>query len=410
MSSLSKPHFTKQVYQALRDLHDFAALQKLPLVDLLDKPHRTLEQNVRLLRTEILSAIEQLNPAGNLPSRAKERRPYMLLYGRYVQGMSTIELTEELGISVRQFRREHSRALNAIAELMWDRLSGQLKSQGDLAGGSTLVNRQEAIEAEAEQLISQARLEDLTMSNLVSGVIATVTPLAANRRIELASRVPDDLPFIRTSRTILRQAIMEVLTHVLRQLDEGRIVLEGCFTQAVKLTITASGTFQVDEQKRASLEIGQKLITSLGGQIELSRSASHWQASITLPAAEDKLIVVMDDNAGLIELYQRYLSGGHYRIIEAHSADEAIQSARENELKLIILDVMMPEQDGWEILQRLRSVQETHDTPILICSVLNEPEIAYSLGASDYITKPITQSDLLTKVEYWTDAPLPRVE
>jgi CheY-like chemotaxis protein len=409
MSSLSKPQFTKQVYQALRDLHDFAALQKLPLVDLLDKPYRTLEQNVRLLRTEILSAIEQLNPAGNLPSRAKERRPYMLLYGRYVQGMSTLELAEELGISVRQFRREHSRALSAIAELMWDRLSGQLNTKGDLTGSSTVIDRQEVIEAEAEQLISQARMEDLALCDLVSGIIATVTPLAAHRRIHVTSRVPDDLPFMRTSRTILRQAIMEVLTHALRQLDEGYIVLEGSFAQAVKLAITATGTFQVDEQKRASFEIGQKLIASLGGQIELSSSASHWQANMTLPAAQDKLIVVMDDNAGLVELYQRYLSGGHYRIIEAHSADEAIQSAKENELKLIILDVMMPEQDGWEILQRLRSVQETHNTPILICSVLNEPEIAYSLGASDYITKPITQSDLLTKVEYWTDAPLPRV-
>lgn len=409
MSSLSKPQFTKQVYQALRDLHDFAALQKLPLVDLLDKPHRTLEQNVRLLRTEILSAIEQLNPAGNLPSRAKERRPYMLLYGRYVQGMSTIELTEELGISVRQFRREHSRALAAVAELMWDRLSGQLGAESHPPDSALLVDRREVIEAEAEQLISQARLEDLALSDLVSGVIATVTPLAAHRRIRLTSRVPADLPYMHTSRTILRQAIMEVLTHALRQLDEGQIVLEGSFAQAVKLVITATGRFQVDEHKRASLEIGQKLMAGLGGQIELSSSASHWQAGMTLPAAEDKLIVVMDDNAGLVELYHRYLGGGHYRIIEAHSADEAIQSARDNELKLIILDVMMPEQDGWEVLQRLRSVQETQHIPILICSVLNEPEIAYSLGASDYITKPITQSDLLTKVEYWADAPPPRV-
>ena len=79
--------------------------------------------------------------------------------------------------------------------------------------------------------------------------------------------------------------------------------------------------------------------------------------------------------------------------------------ARRTPLELIVLDIMMPEQDGWEVLQRLRATPETRDLPILVCSVLNEPEIAQALGASDYLIKPVTQDALLTKVERWCRRP-----
>src|SRR5687767_13176741 len=106
MYTISKFDFARQIRQALQNLHDYASLQKLPISGSLSGPNRTLDQGVRLLRSEILAAIEQLNPPGTMPQRAKERRPYALLYGRYVQGMTTAELVEELAISIRQLSRE----------------------------------------------------------------------------------------------------------------------------------------------------------------------------------------------------------------------------------------------------------------------------------------------------------------
>jgi Amt family ammonium transporter len=69
-----------------------------------------------------------------------------------------------------------------------------------------------------------------------------------------------------------------------------------------------------------------------------------------------------------------------------------------------MLVIMMPEQDGWDVLQQLRAAPETARLPIIICSVLVEPEIASALGASDYLPKPVTQDALLTKLELWRDA------
>jgi CheY-like chemotaxis protein len=122
--------------------------------------------------------------------------------------------------------------------------------------------------------------------------------------------------------------------------------------------------------------------------------------------AEELPLLVMDDNAGLVELYRRYLAGRGYRVFDAHSAEEVIAVAEKQNLKLIILDVMMPDQDGWEVLQRLKAAAPTQAIPVMICSVLDETELAAALGASDYLHKPVTQDALLAKVERWCRAPV----
>ena len=94
MPALNKTDFANQIRQALQNLHDFVFLQKLPLTSLFSAPNGTLDQGVRKLRSEILEAIERLNPPGNMSGRAKERRPYALLYGHYVQGMYIVEVLQ----------------------------------------------------------------------------------------------------------------------------------------------------------------------------------------------------------------------------------------------------------------------------------------------------------------------------
>jgi CheY-like chemotaxis protein len=63
--------------------------------------------------------------------------------------------------------------------------------------------------------------------------------------------------------------------------------------------------------------------------------------------------------------------------------------------EVIILDVMMPGIDGWELLQRLKTLRETQLIPVIICSVINDPELAFALGASQYVPKPVTREALL---------------
>lgn len=394
MTTLDRPEFDSQIRQALQNLHDFAALQKLPLTGLLSAPSGTLDQGVRKLRAEILDAIERLNPPGSMPSRARERRPYALLYGYYVQGMTSAELADELAISIRQLRREHARAVEAVLDLLWDRLSPQLRPEP----GSALPR---AADTETDQLLSQAHVDDISITDLMDGIFATLAPLAASRGMKLENQLPANLPLARANRVVLRQGILGLISAALQRFSDGRIRVMLATAADFRLWVQADGKSQTGASAKAGLDVSRKLIAGLGGQVEINAGENVWRAEISLPQAEELPILVMDDNVGLVELYRRYVAGRGYRLFDAHSADEIITLAQKHDPRLIILDVMMPDQDGWEVLQRLKSAAPTQDIPVMICSVLDETEIAFALGASDYLSKPVTQDALLAKVEHW---------
>jgi CheY-like chemotaxis protein len=404
MSRISKSDFANQIRQALQNLHDFVFLQKLPITGFISAPNGTLDQGVRKLRAEILDAIERLNLPGNIPGRAKERRPYAILYGQYVQGMTSAELAEEMAISIRQFRREHARAVDAVLDLLWEKLSVLLELKSEEQGLLLTTDINHATESETEQLISQAQTDDIALTDLIDGVFATLSPVAVSRAITLSNRLPGNLPLVRANRVVLRQGLMGLVSYAIQRFSNGSILVEISNTIDFRLRISANGEHQRAETTRVGLDVSRKLISSMGGNVEIEDQPTAWKAEIALPMAEELPVLFMDDNAGLIELYRRYLAGRGYRVFEAHTADEVISIAAKQPLKLIILDVMMPEQDGWEVLQRIKSAPATKIIPIMICSVLDETEIAFTLGASDYLRKPVTQDALLEKVEHWCRA------
>jgi CheY-like chemotaxis protein len=401
MPALSKTEFASQIRQALQNLHDFVYLQKLPITNLLNVPNGTLDQSVRKLRSEILDAIERLNPPGSISNRAKERRPYALLYGHYVQGMTTAELAEELAISIRQLRREHARALEALLDLLWEKLSPHLENSTGEHLFSLTPDIQNATETETEQLINQAHVDDISMTDLVDGVFATLAPLAKSRNMTLKNQLPDNLPLVRANRVVLRQGLLGLISSALQRFSVGEIKVLMLDVPGFRLGVVVDGESQASGSTKSGLDVSRKLVASLGGQVEISAGESDWRAEISLPMAEELPILVMDDNVGLVELYRRYLAGRGYRVFDARNADEVIALAQEQDIKLITLDIMMPEQDGWEVLQRLKAASATRAIPIMICSVLEESELAFALGASDYLAKPVTQDALLAKVEHW---------
>jgi len=131
--------------------------------------------------------------------------------------MTTAELAEELAISVRQLRREQARALNAITALLWEKLAGRLESDMDDQALAT-NGSSEAAQTETEQLISQARMDDLVLTDLVNGVLNTLFSVAAGRNITLVNQLGNDLPLVRANRVVLRQGIMGLLSYVLQHL------------------------------------------------------------------------------------------------------------------------------------------------------------------------------------------------
>lgn len=115
--------------------------------------------------------------------------------------------------------------------------------------------------------------------------------------------------------------------------------------------------------------------------------------------AQAPMILVVEDDISTSEMLTLYLAHEGYKVARAYSGDEAISRIKELKPFAVILDVMLPGKDGWEILQEIKSDPEIKDIPVIICSIIDNRELGFTLGASDYLVKPIDRITLLKKLE-----------
>lgn len=112
-------------------------------------------------------------------------------------------------------------------------------------------------------------------------------------------------------------------------------------------------------------------------------------------------ILLADDSQTALMMERALLVGSPYEVIVATDGQDAVQQAIANDPDLIILDVVMPNMDGFEACRELRRLDATRDTPIIMVTTRGEPhnvERGYEVGCNDYVTKPINGLELLSKV------------
>lgn len=105
-------------------------------------------------------------------------------------------------------------------------------------------------------------------------------------------------------------------------------------------------------------------------------------------------MLVIDDNTDFVELFRRFLAGSRYRLVQARTPPDAFALVHALRPEVITLDVLLPSQDGWQILQQLRADPVGRDVPIVVCSILPEKALAESLGADEFLAKPVTPASL----------------
>ncbi len=112
-------------------------------------------------------------------------------------------------------------------------------------------------------------------------------------------------------------------------------------------------------------------------------------------------IVIVDDNQAIVEMLQRKLEKEGYEVLGCTESVKAVETCMRANPDLIILDILMPGKNGWEIMEELKAETSTRDTPVILSTVKNRPEDVEhgkDLHAADYIAKPYVFSDLLEKV------------
>jgi CheY-like chemotaxis protein len=157
------------------------------------------------------------------------------------------------------------------------------------------------------------------------------------------------------------------------------------------------------ESSELDLSLGRRLAEGVRGSLQCGRDRDSDALTVVLalPSRRAPRVLVVDNNADFIALVARYLYQEDWEVVGAGDATQALERAREMRPRIILLDVMMPGRDGWDLLVRLRAAAETKETPVIVCSILNEPQLATSLGANGYLPKPLTQTDLLRALAPW---------
>ncbi|MDI7277003.1 MAG: response regulator, partial [Anaerolineae bacterium] len=201
-----------------------------------------------------------------------------------------------------------------------------------------------------------------------------------------------------TNRVMLRQAILNLLSHAVSASQPGPVCLQTDLSGRL-------GYVQCSYRPRVWPEpctpqspyaIARQLLDSLGMSLESSRNDEGVaRLLVTMPLLQEHDVLIVDDNEALIRLFRRFLRQQPYRVHGANNTAAALETLQRVQPDVVILDVMMPERDGWELLRALRASPPGQRARVIVCSIINDPELSATLGADGFLLKPVERASLL---------------
>ena len=189
------------------------------------------------------------------------------------------------------------------------------------------------------------------------------------------------------------------LARSLAVLQGGRIDLESqidvgsTFTVLIPIEPLES---EVDEEPTIEIPSDDKKLAT----VQLNRDEMMANAPTRSATAElrRKVILAVDDEIGMINLYRRYLSKEGWQIIGETDPQRTEEMIAAHAPQLILLDINMPNRDGWNVLENLREQEENSSIPIIVCSIETDTERSTKLGAQKHVTKPFDENTLVEAV------------
>lgn len=416
MYTAREPNSIEDIRQGLANLYNPRVLETLDLTETL--MNRRVIGAASELSDFLSNALEKLRPAPALAEDSLPSRRYRYLRLRYVEYQRHAHIARELNVSPRQARRIHRDALECLRDVIERRpavaLSGispparapetSISTRDGSPKGGT-ADKELPFKSELWVVGHQPPESAVNLATVVESIRESCLPMLAARSITLDIDIPQALRPIWYHRVSLRQIVFNVLLHLARSGSSGTVRLEvkqnNEETAIFVLHHPSPGsptrdreTSEADTDKM--LQAAQYLAQLQNSQLSLleTRDAVRWIV-LRIPARTSRTIVLVDDNPHIGVMFAYMLEGSPYRLVHVRSADRALRTSHDQPPSAIILDVVMPGRDGWEILTALRQDPATANVPVIVCSVLPDRDLALSLGAADFLDKPVTQDKLL---------------
>ncbi len=347
--------------------------------------------------------------------------------------------------------------LNAIigfAEVLRDKIAGDLNEEqmdfvNDIhSSGRHLLQMINDIldlsKIEAGKM--ELQYEVFLVPEAIEDVYTILKGLASKKHLELKTDVLTDVKSIEADRVKFKQILYNLLSNAIKFTPEnGKIILEaGIVDDMLQVSVSDTGIgMKSEDQEKVFKEFWQadssfarkyegtglglaltkRIVEMHGGKIWFE--SQYGKGSIfyfalpvnapvrTIPPKESearprhivpsekkeaKTVLVVEDDRMAADLLTLYLSNAGYNVIVAVDGEDAIKKSKEFHPFLITLDIMLPKKDGWDVLSELKNSQEVADIPVVIVSIVDNKELGFSLGAVEYLIKPIEREKLINTV------------
>jgi CheY-like chemotaxis protein len=285
-----------------------------------------------------------------------------------------------------------------------------------------------------EFVFESTDIAELAKTVMTSTAIALVKDVP----VELVSEIPDEVPMVLADARRIRQVITNLLGNAAKFTEEGFIRLKVTHDdQWVTISVQDTGigipkershvVFKEFEQVDSSstrryegtglgLPVSKKFIEAHGGKMwfestEGQGSTFYFSIPINGPGSvtqgkpdrkedqakttDKQTILTVDDDEAVITLFRRYLGKQGYQVVGLTKAERVVEEAKRLKPYAITLDILMPNRDGWQLIQDLKTDPETQNIPIIVCSIVSAADKGLSMGVTDYLVKPVTEQDLL---------------
>lgn len=392
----------REVRRAVHHLYDPQHLRRSPLPQMLGMAENLADPAA--LRQALIAAIARLAPPPGTPVDSNSARIYQVLTYRFVEQSPQQQVADDLALSIRQLRRLEAAAAEVLAASLAQRYHVDLAALARVTSAAAHAPELAApgpaempdTEQELAWLQRSTVREPASLDRLIAAALATVQPLALARGVTFDLHAAPNIPPVFVALPLLRQALINVLSALLARVQDSALLLHlDAAAGEVVVELGGSGRARMasgpTDGYARSLELARRLTELAGGRLE----DDDYTVRVVLPAAEQVPILVVDDNEDALRLMERYLAGSHFRFLGTRNPDEALATALSQRPAVIVLDVMLPGVDGWELLGRLREHPDLGSPAIVISTILPQEPLALALGARAFLQKPFSREEFL---------------
>jgi CheY-like chemotaxis protein len=367
------------------------------------------QAGVLAFQNTIAHMVESLEPIPNTPSTARTRRIYDVLYNRFVLKLTQEETANRLHMSRSSIQRAQREAVRALARMFWERgqpstqpPEKQIQVDRERLPGGELPSNQAAdwrsqVQRELASLQASAPDTVSDVEEVIGSVLEFKDALLSKLGTDVEVRSVQSGLVSAVHPSVLSQILIVALERLARYAPNGQIAIYARLEDGnVKITLT--GTVTAEGRPTESDLIGEILLPE-DVSVEVCIDGAQVFLWVEAPAMGRSTVLVVDDNPDMARFYRRSTEGTRYHILHITQGQGLFETIEATEPDIIVLDVMLPDVDGWRLLMRLHEDPATRSIPVIVCSVVKEEALAFSLGAAIYLPKPIRRHDFIQALD-----------